>query len=560
MAQRRDTAWLRRELAVAATCCAVTISAAGIPSAWAQSTQPRASDPAAGSQTQEQSAQSTEARKQDSQAKSGKAAKTQAKSSPKNSTPQAPGLSAADAAQLAALEASPARFDKTLGPRIWDIPFPSYGDTILQDAGGWRSKLAEYGIGLIAWNVSIFQSNLLNGPSVIPNYAYAPSAGAFLPYPKCGRNPSAICAGGQAYLGQQPFGTTDSYATLTYDMNQWGIPDAQIVVGGMFILSSNDAFLKDGWTTVTNLIWNQSFYNKTFEVKLGLMPLNQEFVGVFVGGNFANSFGPSASIPAELGLGMPNGVPAAMVKWNITDKFYNQFAVGRSQPVNGPTGNPFYDEAYLNPNGFRMVPTGTSALIIDEVGYKAKATPTELSTWVRAGGIWNFSDFKDLRNLTSAETVGGSGGVYFLVDQQIWQQAPGSIFTAHRGIYAGFSAMYAPPEVAAFSQYYEGRLYWIGPFDNRPTDMISFVYAHNEVSKYLADGINQITKDYQPFTDYILPFANYSTNSYTLTYLAHLMPGLYASVGVSYTDNPSIQTFQGQGSALSFLGSITTVF
>src|SRR5271168_4567855 len=68
---------------------------------------------------------------------------------PAPAPPPGGGLSPEDQARLAAIAASPARFDKALGYKGWNFHFPSFGDSLLQDYGGWRSTLAQYGIGLL---------------------------------------------------------------------------------------------------------------------------------------------------------------------------------------------------------------------------------------------------------------------------------------------------------------------------------------------------------------------------------------------------------------------------
>jgi hypothetical protein len=55
----------------------------------------------------------------------------------------------------------------------------------------------------------------------------------------------------------------------------------------------------------------------------------------------------------------------------------------------------------------------------------------------------------------------GNYAAYFLADQQLVQLAP-IVGEAARGVYAGVTAMYTPPEFNRFSQYYELRLYGIG--------------------------------------------------------------------------------------------------
>jgi porin len=171
----------------------------------------------------------------------------------------------------------------------------------------------------------------------------------------------------------------------------------------------------------------------------------------------------------------------------IPDTIYNQAGVYRSQPVHGPSGNPFLDEAILDPTGFQWGGVGTRALAIDEVGWKNEAAPGMPKTWFCAGIIHNFSDMTDFSRLAENGTIRGGTAGYVLMDRQLWQQAPGSHESAYRGLYGGLSGMWAEDKITPFTSYYEARLYWIGALDFRPSDMISFVYARNNVNKYLAN-------------------------------------------------------------------------
>jgi porin len=474
------------------------------------------------------------------------------------------GLSPEDQVIAAAYAASPARLDKVYGTKGWNIPFPSYGDTLLQDYGGWRSKLAESGFGLLAFSTNIFQVNTLTTPNKVPAASFVPALGISLPYAVCPA-PSGSqtpCAGKQLYLGERPQLLSDNVGALTYDTSRWGIPDGQIAVGGTLIKSTEDQDLRNNWLTITTLSWYQTLFNKTLEVQIGLQSLSQQFVATALAGNFANTFGPAASIPAEFGLSQASGTPTARVNWHITDALYNEFAVARSQPIDGPSnGGPFWDESTENPSGLRFSVPHAGALLIDEIGYENQAAPGSPLTWARFGTIYNFSNFANFSQLTTNPTAvtRGSSAVYFLADRQFWQQAPASPFTAYRGIYGGVSAMYGPPQTAEISQYYEARAYWIGALDWRPTDLASFVWAHNVFSHYLADQLNPLLAPLvaQGFPEFL---NRHASNSYTFSYLAHLLPGVYASVGVSYTDHPSLFYFKNEGSALSFLSSLTVVF
>jgi porin len=436
-----------------------------------------------------------------------------------------------------------ADLNKRYGVKGWNIPFPSYGDSLLRDEGGWRSALASAGFGLQAYDLAISATNMLNTPSEVPGY-----------FPPCTSRYSqatrAMCAGNQTYFGQRPNYVTETIAWLTYDMSRWGVPDGQLMAAGQYSHGNDVGFIPNV-LQLYQLAWYQTLLDKKLEIKFGYVTNTTEFIGTFVGSNFANTFGPSGSIPIQLGLSiLPT--PSFRTTWHVTDTIYNQTAVQRSLPINSVTGNVVFDETLTNPTGFNWNgPDGTRALFINEFGYKRPASPGLPQTWLRFDVLYNNSTFRDFSQLTMnpRATRDGNFGLTFLADRQLWQQNPSSPLTAYRGIYAGMSVMYAPPEKTAISQYYEGRAYWIGPFDSRPTDMASVVYARNVVSHYLADVTNQLSS----FTG---TYAARTSNSITASYTAHLMPGLWGTLGVGYTDHPSIAYFKTEGPSFNFLASL----
>ena len=449
------------------------------------------------------------------------------------------------------------KLNERLGPRVWNIPFPSYADSLTMDTGGWRSKLADSGFGFVAYSNTISESNMLSTPPKIP--ATAPNG---QPYPAChGRFPG-FCAGSQAYVGEEPFIYTGLYGALTYDLSRWGVPDGQFVFAGQWVAySSNNSFVSNGWLSPSELMYSQTLAHGAVELHVGLQRLGMEFVAPQIAGNFASTFGPSASIPFEMGLASEAGQPAVMAKINFTDKIYDRVAVGRSQAINGPTGDPDYDESQFNPTGFRFhVPNG-GLLAINELGYQNHASPAEPSMWLRAGVIYNNSRFPDYSKLPAnpSATNKGATSFYILADRQVWQVAPGSSSTAYRGLYVGASAMYAPASALGISQNYEARIYTVGFFDSRPQDVISLVYGHNVVSHYLANSTNAQTS--AAFAaGFPVPEIRHSTNQITASYLARIRRGVFGSVGLAYTDHPSVSYFQGEGSALTLLGSLLIVF
>jgi porin len=289
--------------------------------------------------------------------------------------------------------------------------------------------------------------------------------------------------GNQTYNGQKPTFLTNNVMQLTYDLSRYGIPDEQIVVGGVY---NFDTWAPAGPNALSlaTLSYYQTFLNEQVELKLGYLNNALEFWGPFLAGNLAASiFGPSATIPVEAGINAYAWTtPAINIKVNGPDGFYNKLGVQRASSPDGP-----FVEKIDNPSGLKWSTPNSGALVINEVGYRKEAAPGQLATWVRAAPMFNTSRYIDY-------ALGGRStdnyAAYFLADQQLVQLAPIE-GQAARGVYAGVTAMYAPPELNRFSQYYELRLYGIGLLPSRPRDMLSLVVSRNVFSHYLVDAALQ---------------------------------------------------------------------
>jgi porin len=414
-------------------------------------------------------------------------------------------------------DSSPARFDKELGFKGWNIPFPSFGDTLLQDAGGFRSALAKLGVGFLEFNLVVTAVNMLNTPRQ--------------------------SRGAQVYWGQRFSAADLSIAFLAVDMGRYGIGGGQLQLSAEFSRSSWEPFTANTFSLAC-LAYYQSLFDSKIELLVGYKSNAGSFVGSSLGGNLANPFGPSVAIPYELGLSAtPAAAPTVQIKINIAPNFYNQFAVQRSLP---PTGNSFLTNARLNPTGFRFLLPDARLLFIDEAGFKREATPAARHVWIRLGAMYNNSRYADFsRPGKTAE----KSGFYLLGDWQILRFDPSSAETAYRGLYFGGSAMYATPQTNVVTQYYEARAYIASPFPCRPKDQIGLVYLHQVFSQYLAETVDSSTGSFAR------SFSNTITSSYTLRVLS----GLYVTGAFSYTDHPSFVFVAGEGSAFNFLASLFVV-
>ena len=458
-----------------------------------------------------------------------------------------------------------AEMDEVLGVKGWNYAFPSFGESVMMNYGGWRSSLASAGIGLIEYNVTRFQVNVLDTPREGPRF-----------------NPFYESA--QNYWGQKPSFHDISVLALTYDLSRFGASDGQLQLASNFNYATYQGF-NPNTATFHFLAYYQTLFDRRLEIKFGLVANQNEFVGQNIGGGFASTGGPANSIITLLGMSAsPVSTWSFRVTGHLSKNFYNETAVMRSLVVNGPTGNALFDTNELNPTRLdwnvntssyspiaEIGAPGTGELFVNEFGYKQDATPASLYTWARVGVMYNNSTFHDFTKAVAdgglvqgpiGPTVEGNAGFYFLADQQVWQSAPDSPTTAGRGFYLGATIMYARPETTPITQYYEGRLYLKAPFESRPRDLVSLVAYYQVNSPYLVDNLNTLHA--------VGTYGKPETWSVTLGYLVRLRPGVSLSFGLNYTANPSQAFYFGpstanpsqpfEGNALNFQATLFTTF
>jgi porin len=404
--------------------------------------------------------------------------------------------------------------DATYGLKGWNIPWPSFGETVTQDDGYWRTRLAQYGVSFLAVDFEIAARNLLDRPT--------------------SNN------GTQAYFGQRFSLERTDAEYMNVDLSRWGVPNGQLQIAGVQYHDTMQHYIRNA-NELYRLVYYQTLLDGKLEVNAGYMAGASAFVGAFLAGQLYNPFGPSASIPVELGISGSGTVqPIVFGKYHFGN-FYNILGVARSI---SPTAASDYNDIQVDPHQTRFHVPGENAVYVDELGYQVAASSENMSTWIRGGGIDNTSRFHNYRTNGSSTNAGG----YFLADRQLTQ-----IGGSGRGLYAGASVMYAPPQTNIYSQYYEARLYAKGAFDSRPKDTIAFVWAHNEVSRDFAGSINQTSATTGVF-------ANNYTNSYTASYNVHVLSGVFVTLALSYTDHPSATWVPGEGHALNILASTYIAF
>ena len=406
--------------------------------------------------------------------------------------------------------------------RGWIVPLPGALDTADQGLFGVRDTLAENGISYFGFSTTTFQDNIIRHG--------LPAGNQFGPHSR----------DNQSYAGQLPTYTTANTIFLMYDLARYGIPDGQISIAGSLLQTNWQPGDPNG-INVGQISYYQTLFNRLLEIKVGYLTNNLEYLGTQIGGNIgAGLFGVSAAIPFEEGQNLGSfPTPAANVKVNLPDNFYTKLGVQRGTSPDG-----LQAERLENPTSIRFVGPNDGVVVIDETGYRVNAAPGQMSTWIRGAANYTSSRYV---NFSTDERTQPNYGLYLLGDRQIFKTAPnGGPRAAFQGLYVGFSAMFAPKYLNAFSQYYEGRIYGFGLIPGRPFDLTSFAWDQNVFSRVLVNEGRAFGQ-----------LAHTDANTFTGSYNLHLVHGVNVAVGLSYTDHPVPITYtRSSGSSLSVLTNL----
>lgn len=221
-----------------------------------------------------------------------------------------PAPPANDQASSAERKAAPHDFAyiDTLGHKGWATPFPKMSDTILGEAGGVRSKLAEAGIGFLVLSKNTVLYNVLDydGPAV--------------------------------YNGKKPtYSTGIQSLFLTFDAGKVGVEGGQLFFTLAAITNGLKAVNGPKYARIGALGYYQKLADGAVEIKAGYFDNAQEYVGTAIAGSLAaGTLGPQARIPVQLGFGYNGlGTPAINVRLNAKNGLYSKFGVQRAVPPGG---------------------------------------------------------------------------------------------------------------------------------------------------------------------------------------------------------------------------------
>jgi porin len=310
-----------------------------------------------------------------------------------------------------------------------------------------------------------------------------------------------------------------SNPTFTWDLRQLGLKHAQFDMSGVWQWVSWEPAGPKAFGLWTLYVYKELGRDRV-EIKAGYNSNDIEFVGMQVGGSTASGVqGVYAVLPYELGMAFfPLPAPQFNLKVKGPDHTYLKSGLQRSLDA---AGSPATEAR--NHTGLRFMPKGDKLLLIEEAGYRRSSTDSTRELWVRMGYLRNSTRYM---NYANGRQEPGNHAAFALMDVQVTRS---DLKHPWSGVYFGGSAMTAASQFNPYDRYFETRLYKFSPFQKRPLDVASLASTYTAYSKIQTDSLvrNGATVWRR-------------SASMTASYNAHLTPGNYLSLGLSYIHGPAI--------------------
>lgn len=372
---------------------------------------------------------------------------------------------------------------------------PSIGsacDTLFPEWGGARRKMADYGF--------YAQAQLLTNLTydVAGNRRHKPN-----------------------YVGQRP--TTGNFIQfdMTYDLDRLGLPDrSQLHLQLGYSYNNYRGNGQDGHPSVMDLSVYQPLFNQRVILHYGYSDWLNHFYGLYLGASTASSaLGPTSVMLNQAGLTSLKPSPGLDVRVLSADRrWYDHIGVARSQSSDG-----LQADSHYNLYGLRWKEPHAGTLLINEVGYRVNAANSGRMTWIRGGSVYNKTPYL---NYNSGRYNSETWSHYLAATQQLTQPDPSQ---PDRGWYIDGKTNYAPENRNLYMADASLTLFSIGPFKQRPADMVSFGVSYN---KFSDDAKHYFQRKGQSADG----FSTTGSVAYTL----RVMHGIYWTNQLSWTHHPAI--------------------
>lgn len=381
--------------------------------------------------------------------------------------------------------------------------------TIAPELGGLRAALADAGFGFSAF------------AGFMVNYDMRTEGGS-----------------PQVYGGQLPTYTATFSPVLTYDLSRLGLNE-----GSQFVLKTIHRYNSYKNNGVTGSYFDQvsvrlPFWNNRVIVQGGYYHIGAQFYGSSIGDiSGASVLGSNSSMLFQTGMSGWLPTPAIDIRFQTPDgRLYNHIGFSRSLSPRGP----FYEWDH-NRTGLRFDLKDSKLAVIDEIGYRLPSAPGQHKIWLRAGALYNTTDYSRIDlPLTKEDNF----GFYGILDYQLTQP---DLQRPFRGWYVNVKGNYGNPSLNSFAYDVGATLYNVGPFQSRPLDLFAVSIGRNFISGDAVDLYRKLGAD--PVT---------AITTMSTSYALQVTRGVYWNNTLAYTSSPTV--VPKHQASVNILSSVTFGF
>lgn len=274
----------------------------------------------------------------------------------------------------------------------------------------------------------------------------------------------------------------------TFYVNAFQI-HGQALEGALFAFNPPSSIEAAASTRLSELWYQQAFWGDKFDIRIGQLAADQEFMLTQFGAVFLNaSFGwptqPAIDLPAG-GPAYPLSTPGVRLRVRPSDQLVMLLGVLNGSPAGVGQGNP----QQLDASG-TLFNLNSGVFVIGEVAYAAKFGhgDTSLAGTYKLGAWYNSNTFPDQYVLaTGLGAVNGAShrsdwSVYAVVDQQV---------TGPVGVF--LRAMGAPGDRNLIDVFLDGGITYKAPFGrDADTVGIGFGWAHVSGQAQLGQEVSYV--------------------------------------------------------------------
>lgn len=338
------------------------------------------------------------------------------------------------------------------------------------------------------------------------------------------------------------FGKSGGIPGLTFFTNVFQIHNTGRIrrdyVGGINTIAAIEAVPA---TRLSELWLERKSWEGTASIRIGQLAADTEFFFSGLSATLLQSDWPTiaaANLPSG-GPAYPLSTPGVRLKYE-TSSFAFLGAIFNGDPAGPGDG----DEQLRNRNGlnFRV---RDPALVMTEVQFKRnqEKTDTGLASTLKLGFWGHFGKFDDKRYSDDGASLadpGGSGvaqihrrngGIYAVLDQQLWRPAGGE---ADSGISAYGRISTSPSDRNLIGFYFDTGLVAAGLLPGRPNDKLAlgFVYSRfSEQSRGFDRDLVSLAGETGPIRDF--------EANLEISYAAQIVPGWIVQPVVTHVWHPS---------------------